>query len=75
MKKRKYLKIDPNRRSEDKELQRKKDLSDLINKRVTGNDLQKRNSIFTNIDWSEVKIFESNGYSWQANIKSIKTGV
>jgi hypothetical protein len=75
MNKRKFIKTDPNNRSDYKELQRKQDLSDLINKRLSGNALQKRNSIFTNIDWSEVKIFEPNGYSWQANNRSIKSEV
>ena len=75
MNKNKYLKTNPNMRPEYKEIQRKIDLSDLINKKFTGSVLQKRNSIFTNIDWTEIKTFESNGYSWQPKNKTIKTGV
>ncbi|MEE4359847.1 MAG: hypothetical protein V2I97_25475 [Desulfococcaceae bacterium] len=75
MNKNNHLKTDPNKRSVYKEIQRKSDLSDLITKRQNGKELQKRNSFFTNIDWSEIKIFESNGYSWQPKNKTINTGV
>ncbi len=73
MNKIKNLKTDPNRRSEYKKLQRRQDLSDLTNKRLSGKELQKRNSIFTNIDWSEVRISESDGYNWQVNNRTVKS--
>ncbi len=67
MKTSKNIETDPTRRSEYKELQRKRDFFDIANKKISRKALQERNSIFTGIDWSQVKISEQNGFNWQAN--------
>jgi hypothetical protein len=58
-------KLDPHQRAEEKRLQRNQDIIDLMSGRFSQTELQKRNSMFSGIDWSEVEIFEPNGYSWK----------
>lgn len=58
-------KLDPYKRAEEKQLQRNQDVIDLINGRFSRTELQKRNSVFSGIDWSEVEISETNGYIWK----------
>lgn len=58
-------KLDPRKRAEQKRLERNQDTIDLMNGRFSQAELQKRNSMFSGIDWSEVEIFEANGYSWK----------
>jgi len=65
MKNNQDLKTDPNKRSEYKKLQREKDLFNLKNKKISRTTLQKRNSIFTGIDWSQIEIYEPDGYTWK----------
>ncbi len=51
---------------EQKQRQREKDIRALKEKRITKRELQEQNSMFSGIDWSEVTIFEPNGYKWKA---------
>ncbi len=58
-------KLDPNKRTEEKQLRRNQDVIDLMSGKFSRAELQKRNSMFSGIDWSEVEISEANGYSWK----------
>ena len=57
--------FDCDKRAKQKQLQRDQDIKDLTSKKYSREDLQEKNSIFSGIDWSEVIIFEPNGYSWR----------
>jgi hypothetical protein len=70
---------DPKKRFQYKELQRKQDRLDLSRNHVSGDVLQRRNSIFTGIDWDEVEVFEQGGASvdcgcYQAFLSLNKSG-
>jgi hypothetical protein len=56
-------KLDPHKRAEEKRLRRNQDFIDLVSGRFSRTELQKRNSMFSGIDWSEVEISEANGYT------------
>ncbi len=58
-------KLDPHKRAEEKRLRRNQDFIDLISGTFSRTELQKRNSMFSGIDWSEVEIYEANGYTWK----------
>lgn len=58
-------KLDPHKRAEEKRLRRNQDFIDLVSGRFSRTELQKRNSMFSGIDWSEVEISEANGYTWK----------
>ena len=65
----KAINLDTNadNRSELKELQRKHDLYEILEKKRSRTEIQKRNSIFSQIKWSEVTIFEPDGCVWSAS--------
>jgi hypothetical protein len=58
--------FDLHKRLQQKQSQRNQDVADLESKRFSRIELQRRNSMFSGIDWSEVEICEPGGYSWQA---------
>ncbi len=58
-------KFDLHKRVQQKQLHRNQDIIDLISKKFSRSELQRRNSMFSGIDWSEVEIFEPSGYNWQ----------
>ncbi len=57
--------FDLHKRIQQKQFQRKQDAIDLKSKKFSRIELQRRNSMFSGIDWSEVEIFEPIGYNWQ----------
>lgn len=65
-------KLDPHKRAEEKQLQRNQDVIDLMSGKFSRTELQKRNSMFSGIDWSEVEVFEAGGYSWKPRNPVIK---
>ncbi|MCP4352101.1 MAG: hypothetical protein GY795_42095 [Desulfobacterales bacterium] len=58
-------KFDLHKRVQQKQYHRNQDVIDLISKKLSRIDLQRRNSMFSGIDWSEVEVFEPSGYNWR----------
>lgn len=58
-------KLDPHKRAEQKQLRRNQDIIDMISGKFSRNELQRQNSMFSGIDWSEVEISEPCGYNWK----------
>lgn len=57
--------IDLHHRIRQKQLQRDQNIIDLETERLSKSELQRRNSMFSGIDWSAIEIIEPGGYCWQ----------
>jgi hypothetical protein len=63
-------KLDPHKRAEQKQLRRNQDIIDMMSGKFSRSELQRRNSMFSGIDWSEVEISEPCGYNWKPTFKA-----